>query len=77
MTDLYAEALATFATLFGEAKSSGTEVEPNAMTLATVDRLVHHATIFEMNVESFRRRVAQKGLAPSEPRNPNTSKPKG
>lgn len=48
-----------------------------AMTLATVDRLVHHATIFEMNVESFRRRVAQKGLAPSEQRNPNTSKPKG
>jgi DNA replication protein DnaC len=29
-----------------------------AMTLATVDRLVHHATIFEMNVESFRRRAA-------------------
>ena len=24
-----------------------------AMTLAAVDRLVHHATIFEMNVESF------------------------
>ena len=35
MTDLYAEALSTFATLYGEAKSSGTEVEPNAMTLAT------------------------------------------
>jgi DNA replication protein DnaC len=29
-----------------------------AMTLAAVDRLVHHATIFEMNVESFRRRAA-------------------
>ena len=29
-----------------------------AMTLAAVDRLVHHATIFEMNVESFRRRSA-------------------
>jgi len=29
-----------------------------AMTLATVDRLVHHATIFEMNVESYRRRAA-------------------
>jgi DNA replication protein DnaC len=28
-----------------------------AMTLAAVDRLVHHATIFEMNVESFRRRA--------------------
>ena len=29
-----------------------------AMTLASVDRLVHHATIFEMNVESYRRRQA-------------------
>ena len=29
-----------------------------AMTVAVVDRLVHHATIFEMNVESCRRRAA-------------------
>ncbi len=29
-----------------------------AMTLAAVHRLVHHATIFEMNVESYRRRAA-------------------
>jgi len=29
-----------------------------AMTVAVVDRLVHHATIFEMNVESYRRRAA-------------------
>jgi DNA replication protein DnaC len=29
-----------------------------AMTLAAVDRLVHHATIFELNVESYRRRSA-------------------
>jgi hypothetical protein len=29
-----------------------------AMTLAAVDHLVHHATIFEMNVDSFRRRAA-------------------
>jgi DNA replication protein DnaC len=29
-----------------------------AMTLAAVDRLVHHATIFEMNVESYRQRAA-------------------
>lgn len=29
-----------------------------AMTLAAVDRLVHHVTIFEMNVESYRRRTA-------------------
>src|SRR3546814_14748914 len=28
------------------------------MTLAAVDRLVHHATIFEMNVDSYRRRSA-------------------
>ncbi len=29
-----------------------------AMTLAAVDRLVHHATILEMNVESYRRKAA-------------------
>jgi DNA replication protein DnaC len=29
-----------------------------AMTVAVVDRLVDHATIFEMNVESYRRRAA-------------------
>jgi len=29
-----------------------------AMTLAAVDRLVHHATILELNVESYRRRAA-------------------
>jgi hypothetical protein len=28
------------------------------MTLAAVDRLVHYATIFELNVESYRRRSA-------------------
>lgn len=47
-----------------------------AMTLAAVDRLVHHATIFEMNVESYRRRTAlgrknnparQKPEAPTAP----------
>ena len=38
-------------------------VEP-AMTLAAVDRLVHHSTILEMNVESYRRRNAQAGHAP-------------
>jgi hypothetical protein len=42
--------------------SSGTEwgkVFPDqAMTLAAIDRLVHHATIPEMNVESYRRRAA-------------------
>ena len=36
-----------------------------AMTVAAIDRLVHHATIFEMNVESYRRRAAlgRKGKA--------------
>jgi len=29
-----------------------------AMTVAAIDRLVHHSTIFELNVESFRRRSA-------------------
>ena len=40
-----------------------------AMTLAAVDRLVHHATIFEMNVESFRRRtaLARKKTGPGRP----------
>jgi hypothetical protein len=28
------------------------------MTLAAIDRLVRHATILEMNVESYRRRAA-------------------
>ncbi len=29
-----------------------------AMTVAALDRLVHHATILEMNAESFRQRAA-------------------
>jgi DNA replication protein DnaC len=33
-------------------------VDP-AMTLAAIDRLVHHATILEMNTESYRRRSAE------------------
>jgi IstB-like ATP binding protein len=28
------------------------------MTLAAIDRLVHHATILEMNVDSYRRKEA-------------------
>ena len=36
-----------------------------AMTLAAVDRLVHHSTILEMNVESYRRRAAQQALPPA------------
>lgn len=39
--------------------SAWEEVFPDkAMTLAAVDRLVHHATILEMNVDSYRRRAA-------------------
>jgi DNA replication protein DnaC len=38
-----------------------------AMTLAAVDRLVHHATILEMNVESFRRREAIRRKGPGRP----------
>ncbi len=39
-----------------------------AMTLAAVDRLVHHATIFEMNVESYRRRAAiERAAGPGRP----------
>jgi DNA replication protein DnaC len=30
-----------------------------AMTVAAIDRLVHHSVIFEMNVESYRQRTAQ------------------
>jgi len=33
------------------------------MTLAAIDRLVHHSTIFEMNVESYRRRAASSASA--------------
>lgn len=29
-----------------------------AMTVAAIDRLVHHATILELNTESYRRRTA-------------------
>lgn len=47
-----------------------------AMTLAAVDRLVHHATIFEMNVESYRRRTAldRKRHGPGRPANYATPK---
>ncbi len=40
-------------------------VDP-AMTLAAVDRLVHHSTILEMNVESYRRRTAQAAQTPAQ-----------
>ena len=42
-----------------------------AMTLAAVDRLVHHATIFEINVDSYRRRSRRTpvGRTPPDARN--------
>jgi len=46
-----------------------------AMTLAAVDRLVHHATILEMNVESYRRRTAiERKQGPGRPPNRATTK---
>ena len=46
---------------------------PNqAMTVAAIDRLVHHATIFEMNVESYRRRTAIARKSPETPRTSTT-----
>ena len=46
-----------------------------AMTVAAIDRLVHHSVIFQMNVESYRRRAAQgrkpkPGAVPAEPDRP-------
>jgi hypothetical protein len=35
-----------------------------AMTVAAIDRLVHHAAIFEMNVESYPRRAAYTAATP-------------
>jgi hypothetical protein len=35
-------------------------ITDKTMTLAAIDRLVHHATIVEMNVESYRRKAALK-----------------
>ena len=51
-----------------------------AMTIAAVDKLVHHATIIEMNVESYRQRSATKrkarvqavGISPSADINNDT-----
>jgi len=46
-----------------------------AMTLAAIDRPVHHATIVEMNVESYRRRTAlERNRGPGRP--PSHATPK-
>jgi DNA replication protein DnaC len=34
-----------------------------AVTVAAIDRLVHHATILELNTESYRRRAAARSAA--------------
>src|SRR5499426_2748838 len=49
-----------------------------AMTLAAIDRLIHHATILEMNVESYRRRAAlDRKRGPGRPPTHATIKEKG
>jgi DNA replication protein DnaC len=49
-----------------------------AMTLAAIDRLVHHSTIFEMNVESYRRRAAlERKRGPGRPPTHATIKENG
>jgi len=45
----------------------GSVFPDKAMTLAAVDRLVHHATIFEMNVDSYRRKAAEKAKGRGRP----------
>jgi len=37
-----------------------------AMTVAAIDRLVHHATVLELNTESYRRRAALRKSAKAE-----------
>lgn len=41
--------------------------EDNMMTVAAIDRLIHHATIIECNEESFRRKESLKNLAKKRP----------
>ncbi|MDH2908896.1 MAG: IS21-like element helper ATPase IstB [Candidatus Eremiobacteraeota bacterium] len=47
-----------------------------AMTLSAIDRLVHHSTIFEMNVESYRRRTAEANARTNKKRPNEQSKAK-
>jgi len=48
-----------------------------AMTIAAIDRLVHHSDIVEMNVESYRRRAAtaRKGRPAAKPTPPASEQP--
>jgi hypothetical protein len=47
------------------------------MTVAAIDRLVHHSTIIEMNGESYRKRfaVARIGAGDHDPRNDAPDRP--
>jgi DNA replication protein DnaC len=44
-----------------------------AMTVAAIDRLVHHATILELNVESYRRKAAEATREKNARRKPATT----
>ena len=46
-----------------------------AMLIAAIDRLVHHSIIFELNVESFRRRDALARKSRNPPGSPKKAKP--
>jgi DNA replication protein DnaC len=60
-----------------QAFSGWTDVFPDpAMTVAAIDRLVHHSTIFELNVESYRRRNASDNRT-ARRRQLSTSEPEG
>jgi DNA replication protein DnaC len=46
----------------------GKNLSRQAMTLAAIDRIVHHATIFEMKVDSYRHKAAlKKAAGPGRP----------
>jgi hypothetical protein len=45
---------------FSTATATGSRMIRACHRRATIDRLVHHATILEMNVESYRRKAALK-----------------
>lgn len=49
-----------------------------AVTVAAIDRLVHHSNIIEINTDSYRRRVAAENAAArkSKPDQPATTKPR-
>jgi DNA replication protein DnaC len=47
--------------------SAWNEIFPDpAITVAAIDRLVHHATVLELNTESYRRRAALRKSAKAE-----------